>query len=217
MLSCLIQDLFLDIEDQTLAVAGEKLDHILCGLVGAQKTIKFIITAAVNRGSHDLIEAADSLRACRQEDPLCPFAGMDVAVEHMIRIGEDGSRLIGKDDLAFGSAGLDQVSVILNIIHTGELMCVDAEELSVFFQSKHIAIGIDACSIDLVKADQFVSDFIGRIAEHQDDLLCALRDAPQTDREPVAGKNGEDHSHSPAAELGSDICRDILHAAVITL
>ena len=55
---------------------------------------------------------------------------MDIAVENAIGVVQNGLGLIGEDDLALGTALTDQVAVILHVVHTGELVLVLTEELT---------------------------------------------------------------------------------------
>ena len=217
MLAGFLQDLGLDIQNQIACVSGEQFDLVLCGLVGSQKAVQLVAAAAVYRRVHDLVEAADSLSAAGEEDPLGALSGVDVAVENVIRVLEDGLGLVGEDDLALRAALTDEVSVVLHIIHAGELVLVDTEELSVFCQGQNIAVRVDARFIDLVEADQLVADFVGGIAEHQNDLLGAHCDAAQADRESVSGQDREDHADGFAAKLGPDVRRYVIYGAVISL
>ena len=84
---------------------------------------------------------------------------MDIAINNMIRILQNSLGLIGENDLCFRAAGTNQVPVVCNIVNTGKFVAVDTEKFSVFFQSQNIAVGIDPCFIDLIQADQFVTDF----------------------------------------------------------
>ena len=217
MLSGCFEDSLLNIKHQSACLSGEELHFVLSGLVGAQKAVEFVAPASVNRCVHDLVEAADHLGAIGHKDSLCALSGVDIAVENMVRIFQDRLGLVCKNDLALRSALTDEVSVILYIIHAGELMLVDAEELSVFFQSQDIAVRIDSRLIDLVEAHKFISHFVGRIAEHQNDLLSAHCDPAQADRESVAGKDREDNADGAASKLSPDILRNIFNGAVITL
>ena len=58
-------------------------------------------------------------------------------------------------------------------------------QLPVFFKCQNITVGIHSGFLDTVERDKLIPDFIARIAEHQDDLLRAFRDAAQADREAV--------------------------------
>ena len=217
MLAGPVKDLLLDIQNEISGITGEEFDLVFSGLVGAQKSVQLVAAAAVHGSSHDLIQAADSLCACCQQDPLGALAGVDIAVENVVSIRQDRSGLICKDDLCLGAAGADQVTVILDVINTGELVAVYAEELSVFFKGQDIAVGIDSGGINLIQADQLVADFVGRIAQHEDDLLCTHSDTAQADCKAVSGKNGEDHTYGLTAQLGPYICRNIIDTAVIAL
>ena len=217
MFSCLIHDFFLDIQDEAAAVTREEFDLVFCRLIGAQKTVEFIEAAAVHRCSHDLIEAADNFCSRCHKDPLSAPAGVDIAINNMIRILQNSLGLIGENDLCFRAAGTNQVPVVCNIVNTGKFVAVDTEKFSVFFQSQNIAVGIDPCFIDLIQADQFVTDFVRRITQHQNHLFYTFGDSPEADGKTVAGKDGEDHTDRSAAQFGFDIVGNIIHAAIVSL
>ena len=142
---------------------------------------------------------------------------MDVAGQHAVRIVKDGLRLVGKDDLRLGAHLADQVAVVLHVVHACELMLVHAEQLAVFFQRKHVGIGVHARRVDLVEGYQLVAHLVGGVAEHQHDLLRALGDAAQADGEAVAGQDGEDHADGLSAQLGFYVRRHVVHGGVVAL
>ena len=65
--------------------------------------------------------------------------------------------MVGEDHFHFRAAGLHQLFVIVNIIHTGEFMNRGTEQLTVFIQRQHIRIGIDPQQLDVVQLDKMTS------------------------------------------------------------
>ena len=125
--------------------------------------------------------------------------------------------MVGKDNLHLCAAVFDQLLIIGHIVNACELMLIFTEQTAVFLQGKDITIGIDACLVDLIQADQLIADLIRRIRKHQDDFLRAFRDAAQADGETVAGKNREDHADGAASQLVPDILRDGIYCHIVAL
>ena len=142
---------------------------------------------------------------------------MDVAAQHVLGVWQDGSGVIGEDDLHLRAAFPDELGVIFHIVHTGEGVLLIAEQLAVALQGKHVPIGVYALFVQEVQADQVVAHLVGGIAEHQDDFLGPLGDAPQADGKAVAAENGEDDAHGLAAQLGLHIVGDIVHRGIVAL
>ena len=92
-----------------------------------------------------------------------------------------------------------------------------AEQLAIALQGQHVAVGIDALLIEQVEIQQVIAHLVGRIAEHQDDLLCALGDAAQADGEAVAAEDREDHADGFAAELGTHVVSNVVNGGVVAL
>ena len=142
---------------------------------------------------------------------------MNIAVQYAIGVVENGLCLVGEDDLDLGTALADEVAVVLHVVHTGELVLVLTEQLAVLLQREDVGIGVDTCGVDLIQAHKLVTDLVRGVREHQDDLLAALCDTAQADREAVTGKDGENDTHGATAQLGLDIGGDIVHRAVVAL
>ena len=142
---------------------------------------------------------------------------MNVAVDHVLRIVQDRPRLVGENDLYFTSRRLDEIAVICHIIHTGELVLILSEKLSVLLQREDVAIRIHARLIDLIEAYEAVSDFIGRIGEHQNDLLASHRDTAKADRKTVSTEDRENNTYCLAAELCFHIFCNILYCTIVAL
>ena len=92
-----------------------------------------------------------------------------------------------------------------------------AEQLTVLLQGQHVGVGIDALLVKHIQIDQMVAHLVGRIAEHQDDLLGALGDAAQADGETVAAEDREDDADGLTAQLGTHVVGNVIHAAVVAL
>ena len=86
MLSCFVQNLLLNIQNEITAFSREQLNGILCGLVRAQKTISFIAAASVNRSIHNIIQTAYLLSACCQKNSLGSCTGVNIAGQHILCI-----------------------------------------------------------------------------------------------------------------------------------
>ena len=80
-----------------------------------------------------------------------------------------------------------------------------------------VPVGIHACLVHLILGDEVVAHFVGRIAEHEEDLLCALGHSAQADGEAVARKYRENDAEFAAWDLGFDVVSDVLGGGVIAL
>ena len=96
-------------------------------------------------------------------------------------------------------------------------MLILAEQLAILLQGEHVAVGIDARLIDLVQGHQLVTNLVGGVGEHQDDLLTALCNTAQADCKAVTGQNGENDADRAAAQLCFDVGGNVLDAAVVAL
>ena len=96
-------------------------------------------------------------------------------------------------------------------------MLLVAEQLAVFRFAQHVGIGVDPRSIQIVQRDEVVAHFVAGIRQLQPDLLRALRNAAQADREAVAGQDGEYDAELTGRELSPYIRSDILYAHVVAL
>ena len=81
---------------------------------------------------------------------------------------------------------MDKITVILNVVNTGEFVNIYAEKLAIFFKCEYIAVRIYARRVNLVKTYKLVSDLIGRIAEHKHDLFRSHSYTLETDRKSVS-------------------------------
>ena len=142
---------------------------------------------------------------------------MDVAVDDVLRIGQDGLGVIGKHHLHLGAAVPNQVHVIGHIVHTSEGVHGVAEQLPVLLQRQHIPVGVHALLVHEVRVNKMVAYLIGGVAEHKDDLLCALGNAPQADGKAVAAEDGENDTHGLTAQLGADVGGNIIGRGIVAL
>ena len=85
------------------------------------------------------------------------------------------------------------------------------------FFGQDIGIWIDAFFIEFVQSQEGISDFIGRIRQHQIYFFCTSGDTGEKYGETVAGSDREDHADIVSAELVSHIFGDIIDRAVIAL
>ena len=158
------QDALLDFFHQSLALMGEQFYLVFRGFVGPQQTVFFIIAAAVHRGGHNVVQTADNFGAGFFQKAFGAGPGMDIAVQHFVRIFQDGFRMVGEDYFHFRAAGFHQLFIIIHVIHAGEFMNRSAKELPVFFQRQDIAERIHAGFVNLIQAYQMVAYFIRGIA-----------------------------------------------------
>ena len=147
MLSGQFKELCLNLFDHVLAVTGEELNLILGRLVGTEQTVFFVISAAVNGGSHNFIKTVNDFGTCCLQKALGPCTGVNVAMEDVLGIIENGTGVICEDDLDFCTGFTNEVAVICNVIHSGKGMPDIAEVFAVFLFGKYVAIGIDAAAI----------------------------------------------------------------------
>ena len=111
---------------------------------------------------------------------------MNITGQDIFCIVQDRFGLVGKDDLAFTSRRFNQLTIEINVIDTGELMYRITEQFVESLFRKHIGIRIDTFLIELIQGKEGVADFIGRVREHQIDLLCAFGNTRQQYGETVA-------------------------------
>jgi hypothetical protein len=62
-----------------------------------------------------------------------------------------------------------------------------------------------------------VSDLVGGVAEHKDDLFASLSDTAEADCEAVSGEDGEDNAHGAAAKLCFNVGSDVINRYVVAL
>ena len=96
-------------------------------------------------------------------------------------------------------------------------MLTVAEKLAVFSLGENVACGIDACLVEVVKADKMVSYLVGGIREHKYDLLKSHCDALKADRETVTRKDRENNRSFTAGEFCAYVLCDLFNTCVVTL
>ena len=104
-------------------------------------------------------------------------------------------------DFSFCAFLFNQTLVVFYIVNACEGVLHITECLTVFIQRQHVCVGIYAAVIQNIHIKQVVAYFIGRIAQHQHYLLCALCDTSQADCKTVSAEDGEyntDCFHRPA-------------------
>ena len=212
-----LQQILLDGIDERLAVAGEKLDLVLGGLIGAEQTVILIVPAAIDGGGQDLIHSVNAFGAGGQKKPLGTGAGVDVAVDDVFGVLQNLTRVIGKNHFDFGAGLADQIGIELHVIHAGETVLLKAEQLAILRQIQNIAVGINPVGVQIVQIDQMVPHFVRGIGEHEDDFLGAFRKPAQADGKAVAAEDRENHADGLSAKLGADICGDIVNTGIIAL
>ena len=182
-----------------------------------KEAVVLIVPAAVHGSGEDLVQGEDPLSPGLQQPPLGALAGVDVAVDDVLGVGQDGPGVVGEDHLDLGPALPDEVHVVGHIVHPGEGMHRIAEELPVLFQAQHVLIGVDSLLIQQVLVDEVVAHLVGGVGEHEDDLLRPGGDAPQAHGEAVPAQDGEDDAHGPAAQLGAHVLGDVADLGVVAL
>ena len=144
-------------------------------------------------------------------------SGVNVRADDFVRIVHDLARIVGKDDLRLRTLLFNQLFIVIDIIHVGEGMLGLAEQSLKFRLRQNILVRVNALFVQKVEVQQMVTYLVARIAEHQYDLLRALRDAAQTDRETVAAEDREHHADGLAAELCLHILRELISRRVVSL
>ena len=142
---------------------------------------------------------------------------MNVAIDDIIRVLENRLRLVGENNLRLSTGFPNNFTVELHIIHACELMLVHAEQFSVFLLIQHIGIRIDSRIHHLIDGKQCISHFIGRIAEHYNNLLGTHCHALQADGESVSGKNRPYDSDGLSTQLVLYILCNVVHTSIVSL
>ena len=212
-----LEDAFLDVQHQRLAVAREELDGALGGLVGAEETVALVVAAAFYGGVEDIVQPEHYAGAEIAQDALGAGAGVDVAGDDGVGIVEDASGAVAENDLHISAAVADDTGVILDIVHSCEFMDVGAEELAVAVQRQQVRVGVDPMLVQPVETHQLVAHLVGRVGEHEDYLPASHRDTLQADGEAVAAEDGEDDADGLAAGLGTHVLRYGGNGGVIPL
>ena len=217
MLAGLLQQSLLDVLHQRLAVTGEQFNSVLSGLVGTQQTILLVVAVVVNGGRQNIVQTQDHFSAGLFQNALGTLAGVDITGQNVFRIAQNHAGIIGKQHFYFSAGITDQVTVVSNVVHTGEGVLVLAEELTINIQSQYVLIGIHAGSIQLIPANQLIAHLVRGIGQHQDDLLGSHGDAAQANGKTVAGQDGHNHTDGFAAQFGLHISGNGVYAGVVSL
>ena len=64
---------------------------------------------------------------------------------------QNDARVVCKQDFTFRAFLSDQIAIILDIINVCKGMPVFPKQRAIFFQRQHVAVGVHASLIDLVK------------------------------------------------------------------
>ena len=201
--------------DKLGAVAGEELHLILRRFVGAEQAVLFVIAAAVHARNKQIVQRKNLFRAGFCQAALCAEASVDVAAENVFYTGENGLRLIGKQDFRLAATFLNEFFVIGYIVDAGERVQRIAERLAVLLLGQYIAVGVNPGVLELLLVKKMVSDLVRGIAEHKRDFLHTGRNTAQNDSKAVAGKDGENDADMVTAEFCLHIIGDVLHCGIV--
>ena len=199
-----------------LAVTREELDGFFGCLVGAEKTVGFVVAAAVYGCGQNIVETENGFGAGSLEKSLGARTGVDVAAENVLGVVQNGVAVVGEDDFDVTAAVPDEFLVVFDIVNAGEGVETVTEEFTVLGLVENIAVRIYAGSVDGVKIDEMVANFVGRVAEHEIDLLETARNPFETHSKTVPAENREDNAGSAFGELGTDVSGDLFNGRVVT-
>ena len=141
---------------------------------------------------------------------------MDITAEDVLRLLQDRFCLVGKYDLGLTAAAGDKLLIVFHIVHAGKRVKGIAEVFAVSRLVEHIAVGVYITVFQQLLIKEMIADLIGRIAEHQRDLLHTQGNAAQPDGKAVAAEDGENDAQMVAAELGAYIVGDVLNSGIIS-
>ena len=142
---------------------------------------------------------------------------MDVAADDGVRVVEHGLHAVGENDLRLSARLLDDALVVVDIVHTREGVDDLAKGGAEARQIEHVVPRVDPGLVELVERDKVVADLVGRIAQHEHELLHARGDAREQEGEAVAAEDGERHAHHVAAGLGTHVGGNLLGRGVVAL
>ena len=97
----------LNIKNEALAVAGEELYFILGGFVGAEKTVFFVVAAAVNGGGENIVKSENGFCAGVFKNTLGAGAGVNIAGKDGVGVVKDCFCVVCKDDFNLCAAFAD--------------------------------------------------------------------------------------------------------------
>ena len=96
---------------------------------------------------------------------------MYIAGQYTVCIVQNSLCLIGKNNLYLGASLFNDIGIIFYIIYIGKFMLVLTKKLTIFFQSKNVALRIDTRLIQLVIGKKCITHLVTGIAEHQHHLF----------------------------------------------
>ena len=210
----LFQQYLLHSFHELVAVPGEELHAVVGGEVGSEDAVIGVIAAALDGSVHYLVHGDDLLRAGGEQQPLGAETGVYVGVDDHLGVFQYLLRTVGEDYLGVAACHL---LVQRDVVHARERMLDLAERGVHLLLREHVRVRIDAVSVQRVHVHEMIAHLVGRIAEHDDQLVHALGDAFEQHGETVARKYGEDEPHRAAARLGADVLGDLIHRGVIAL
>ena len=148
------------------------------------------------------------------QDALCALPRMDIAVNHIFRVLQNVTGIVGEYDFNVRAETL----VIFDIVHSGERMNgVKAEHFPEAILVKAVLIWIDLLRVHFVHADQMVPHLIRRIGKLHIELFTGHTECPQHDRKTVPAQNRKNDAHILPAEFLADVFGDLLDSRVIPL
>ena len=92
-----------------------------------------------------------------------------------------------------------------------------AEFFAELIQRQHVAVRVDAGSVQPVPIDQTVAHFIGGIGKQQNDLPAAHRHRAQQNGKAVAAEDRERDPDRTAARFDADVPGDLLQRCIVAL
>ena len=142
---------------------------------------------------------------------------MDVGADHLVCVVKDLARVVGKDDLSFGSFFLYELFIIIYIVYVSESVPGFSEQAFKFLLSQHILIRVYALFIEKINVQQVVAHFVAGIAEHEDDLLCTFGHASEADGKSVPAENRENNSDGFSAQFSFHIGSQLVGSRIVGL
>ena len=96
-------------------------------------------------------------------------------------------------------------------------MLLIAEELAVFLHVKNVLIGVNALLIDEIKTYKVVTNLVGGVGEHDNNLLRASCNTLKADCKAVTAEDGEDYANGSLGELCTHVSCNIVNRCVVAL
>lgn len=139
---------------------------------------------------------------------------MDVGVDDDFGVFQDFLRAVGEDDFRPLTR---HFLVKSDVVHTREGVFDFAESFVHLFFREHVRVRVHAVGVERVDVHKMVAHLVGRIAEHNDELVHALGNAFEEHRKTVARQNGEDEPDRAAARLCADVLCNLVHGGIVAL